>query len=262
MDVDTEALMAGIQALIYGVVAAIKTAFDAQDMHDHQRDFTTNFVEVARRQYPEWNVVITCQNTDRHFVNEIHQNTEVDLGVFGKRHYDVYFCTSGDFTRYGDGGFENWCFNGNYVRDGDHVTFYPIELHEPQPPIQDRPTPPIHVQKKDGVYLVNSIRGSERSSGLAYYKNMTFGGNDGQQPDDYVDIVHGELLNWEGQHSGTFGNQTKFTTWINAGAAGLESGTMCGGASNEFRTMEIFRDKSRVLYEIDGWKVFTEFWCN
>jgi hypothetical protein len=33
--------------------------------------------------------VITSQNTDRHFVDEIHQNTEVDLGIFGKRHYDV-----------------------------------------------------------------------------------------------------------------------------------------------------------------------------
>jgi hypothetical protein len=120
-------IIAGIDALIKAVIVAIKVKFGVDDMHAHQREFTTSFVEGARQQYPEWNVVITCQNTDRHFADEIHQNTEVDLGIFGKRHYDVYFCSSGDFTRFGDGGFENWCFNGNYSRDGDHVTFYPIQ---------------------------------------------------------------------------------------------------------------------------------------
>ena len=49
---------------------------------------------------------------------------------------------------------------------------------------------------------MNSFRGKDKSSGLAYYKNMKFGGNDGQQPDSYVDIVHGSLLNWEGYHNG------------------------------------------------------------
>jgi hypothetical protein len=104
-----------------------------------------------------------------------------------------------------------------------------------------------------GIIMQRTVQRS-----CAYYKNITFGENDGQQPDNYVDIVHGELLHWEGEHSGTFGNQTKFTTWIKASAADLESGTMCGGSSNGFRTMEIFRDRSCVLYEIDGWKVFSE----
>jgi hypothetical protein len=62
---------------------------------------------------------------------------------------------------------------------------------------------PQGLNNPDGVYLVNSLRGNERSSGLAYYKNMRFGGNDGQQPDDYTDIVHGSLLDWSGHHTGT-----------------------------------------------------------
>ena len=61
---------------------------------------------------------------------------------------------------------------------------------------------PQGLKNQDGVYLVNSIRGTERSSGLAYYKNMQFGGNDGQQPDDYIDLFHGALIDWSAHHFG------------------------------------------------------------
>lgn len=114
-------------AIFRAVFEEIRGAFNVKDMHEHQGRFTQSFVQAAREKYPEWNVLITCQQTDRHFVDEIHQHEELDLGIFGTRGYEIFFCKSGDFTRFGDGGFENWCFNGNYVRDGDHVTFFPIQ---------------------------------------------------------------------------------------------------------------------------------------
>lgn len=140
-------------------------------------------------------------------------------------------------------------------------TVDPSTLPTPVPVPSEIP-PITQLKHQDGVYLVNSIRGNEKSSGLAYYKNMRFGGNDGQQPDDYTDIVHGELLQWQGYHQGRFGNGTVFESWINDNAASQPTSALVGGATNGFTNFEIYRDHSRVLYEVDGWKVFTEFWCN
>jgi hypothetical protein len=48
---------------------------------------------------------------------------------------------------------------------------------------------------QDGVYLVNRVRGNQRTSGLAYYVN--FGNNDGQEPDDYVEVSNDDYMWWE-----------------------------------------------------------------
>jgi len=54
---------------------------------------------------------------------------------------------------------------------------------------------------QDGVYLVNRSRGNQRASGLAYY--VHFGNNDGQEPDDYVEVSNGEYTWWENGGEGT-----------------------------------------------------------
>jgi hypothetical protein len=54
---------------------------------------------------------------------------------------------------------------------------------------------------QDGVYLVNLARGNQRASGLAYYVN--FGNNDGQEPDDYVEVENGDYTRWENGGQGT-----------------------------------------------------------
>jgi len=58
----------------------------------------------------------------------------------------------------------------------------------------------------DGVYFVDCKRGSgantEYASGIAYYRNVRDGGNNGQQPDDYIDIVKGQNYPWEKSSSG------------------------------------------------------------
>jgi hypothetical protein len=48
---------------------------------------------------------------------------------------------------------------------------------------------------QDGIYLVNRVRGNQTASGIAYYQH--FGNNDGQQPDDYVEVSNGGYTWWE-----------------------------------------------------------------
>jgi len=51
---------------------------------------------------------------------------------------------------------------------------------------------------RDSVYLVNSYKGNEISSGIAYYADG-HSATGGSRPDDYVDVVHGSNIIWEGQ---------------------------------------------------------------
>jgi hypothetical protein len=56
---------------------------------------------------------------------------------------------------------------------------------------------------QDGVYLVNCVRRDQRMSGLAYYLN--FGNNDGQEPDDFVDVSIDDYAWWENGGKGKSG---------------------------------------------------------
>jgi hypothetical protein len=51
---------------------------------------------------------------------------------------------------------------------------------------------------RDTVYLVNSYKGNEISSGMAYYADG-HEATGGSRPDDYVDVVHGSNIIWEGR---------------------------------------------------------------
>lgn len=62
--------------------------------------------------------------------------------------------------------------------------------------------------------------------------------------------------------TGNFNSGIKFTSYINGDAQSQPDFALCGGATNTYRNMEIFKDKQRVLYEVDGWKVITCYWCN
>ena len=48
------------------------------------------------------------------------------------------------------------------------------------------------------VYLVNSFKGSETSSGMAYYDNNHSSANQAR-PQDYTDVVQGRNVHWEGE---------------------------------------------------------------
>ena len=34
-----------------------------------------------------------------------------------------------------------------------------------------------------------------------------------------------------------------------------------GTAKNNFETWNVYKDNYRVLYEVDGWKCYTLYWC-
>ena len=136
--------------------------------------------------------------------------------------YEIYIFDSGEFFREGDGGFTNWCFGGNFKRVPGHeenVVFFPIESQlqvaftcppyplltypkghappRPMPPPRD-PNPPTPIRSHpDGCYFVNCRRGDEISSGVAYYRNLDPGLNDGQQPDAYTNVSVGSFTTWE-----------------------------------------------------------------
>jgi hypothetical protein len=66
------------------------------------------------------------------------------------------------------------------------------------------PTAPVRSSSaNDGNYFVNCMHSDgTTSSGVAYYSNLNPGGNVNQQPDDYVDVVHGTNYVWEQTGSG------------------------------------------------------------
>ena len=82
-------------------------------------------------------------------------------------------------------------------------TFYAVGRYSPAGNVQGQsawgsggPTPPL-ASGGDGVYLVNSSKGGQRSSGFAYYSHIgSF--NTGRQPDAYIDIKTDGNVTWEG----------------------------------------------------------------
>ena len=53
----------------------------------------------------------------------------------------------------------------------------------------------------DGVYFINRERNGFEASGIAYYSH--FGNNDGQKPDEYVEVSNGSFAWWENGGEGT-----------------------------------------------------------
>ena len=131
----------------------------------------------------------------------------------------------------------------------------------------------------DGVYLVNCFKGNERSSGIAWYKNL--GNNDGKQPDAYIDTQKGGNTIWEG----TPGSGKNFVKWscekylltvhtlaifpdknivawqIDPNAQTEATYALVGSAKNNFELWNVYKDKYRLLYEVDGWQCYTVYWC-
>ncbi|KAM0467322.1 hypothetical protein ACHAP7_012065 [Fusarium lateritium] len=119
---------------------------------------------------------------------------------------------------------------------------------------------------RDTIYLVNSSKGSEISSGMAYYGDG-HESTGGSRPDDYVDVVHGSNVRWEGQSvKGTFGSGVSFTSNIFADAGGKQGNSWSGTGTNGFHTYNCYKGtrtnaKPWALYTVDGWTVNVIYWC-
>lgn len=129
----------------------------------------------------------------------------------------------------------------------------------------------------DGVYLVNCFKGNKISSGIAYYANLS--NNDGQQPTSYINVTQGSNVIWEGTPGsgektrydpswalanvilGTFPDGNKVSWSIVANAGTMAAYSNVGTAGNNFEHWNVYKDKYRLLYEVDGWQCFTVYWC-
>jgi len=60
---------------------------------------------------------------------------------------------------------------------------------------------------------------------------------------------------------GTFKDKTVFHWNIIGLAPEKPVLSYCGVADNTFHQFSIYKDNLRVLYEIDGWKCSTIYWC-
>jgi hypothetical protein len=100
---------------------------DAKE-HDIESAFTQSMVAQLTRQYPDKNIIIYHdQDSQFNGVNSVHIHVECSLDFFSwTQGYEVQVFDSGTFTLVGDGGYLNWCFGGNYERNGNTVTFNPI----------------------------------------------------------------------------------------------------------------------------------------
>lgn len=113
----------------------------------------------------------------------------------------------------------------------------------------------------DGVYLVNSNNGAQRSSGLAYYAHID-GSNTGSQPDAYIDLKTDGNVTWEGNTlTGTFKDGNTFTCSVNADAFNQAVGTAVGTSHNNSHNFTVHKDDGRVLYTTNGWQVHTIYLC-
>ncbi|MCJ1416717.1 hypothetical protein MMC32_003055 [Xylographa parallela] len=255
-----------VGALILGLVEGI----DDRD-HNAEAQFTQNMCDQLRAACPSKNILIIHTAYTADFTNEQQAHVECPITWPRTQGYTCVGFDAGTFQLHGDGGFENYCYNGNYTNHGGgSVTFYPIDLvatPPPTPTVQLPPPPPPQSPSHpaDGVYLVNSLKAGRWSSGLAYYKQMRrSGGNDGQQPDAYVDIKTDGTVTWEGGvQRGVFPDGDRFSTWLGAAAdvAGVETFRQVGWAANAYRAMGVYKDRVRVLYEVGGWAVYTVYYC-
>jgi hypothetical protein len=57
----------------------------------------------------------------------------------------------------------------------------------------------VNAANDDSYFIVNSRRGGEVSSGVAWYSNRNNAW--GRQPQNYVDVEHGVVRKWEGQQT-------------------------------------------------------------
>ena len=111
--------LAVIAAAAWGLQAVIEMIRHCFEEKRVERAFTQAIISNLVGNLPNWNYIVYHNEGSRHnFVDSYHKFVELDLGCFGTtKGYDIYAFDSGNFTLAGDGGFENWCFNGLYHRD-------------------------------------------------------------------------------------------------------------------------------------------------
>ncbi|KAJ9612273.1 hypothetical protein H2200_003870 [Cladophialophora chaetospira] len=125
-----------ILRIIDTVIELIKDIEELANQHAVESNFTQTTVDKLRDHYPTMNVMV-FHNQDSYtdFNGGNHTHYELDIGsILGIIHrtqgYEIWVFDSGDFELAGDGGYVNWCFDGDYDRKGNDVTFYSMNGDE------------------------------------------------------------------------------------------------------------------------------------
>jgi len=108
----------GAGAAVIDVVAGIdKIIASFNDQNVDRGTATQAIVEHLYEAYPDKNVMVVHSPHLETFNGSVHRHMELPQTV-GTIGFEIYVFDDGDFTLLGDGGFQNWCFKGNYERDG------------------------------------------------------------------------------------------------------------------------------------------------
>lgn len=120
-------LSAAIQSTANSLVNLLKSGvsgvFKSED--DAKRRFTIAMVRQLRLANPDKNAIIYRNPASvAHFdKNAVHCRTDLDLGLGYVERYETYVFEYGEFALVGEGGYENWSFDGNYTQEDNHVVF-------------------------------------------------------------------------------------------------------------------------------------------
>ncbi|KAJ6598599.1 hypothetical protein B0H10DRAFT_2085579 [Mycena sp. CBHHK59/15] len=121
-----------VKDLIESIVDDFNKLSDAIKQDNLNRgQFTQDTVAKLNAQQPKWNYVIchtdhTAKWDGVEGKDWYHSHQEFDIKVGGTIGYEIYGAASGDFLRKGDGGYLNWAWMGNPVKNdqnGAHIVF-------------------------------------------------------------------------------------------------------------------------------------------
>jgi hypothetical protein len=127
-----------IVSVVQGIYAGLKAAFAGinfvgNEIHNEEIAFTQQFVGRLSAKFPNKNIMVVHPAHTANFVNSTTGFVELPLvhrvqfqGGDGvpTQGYNWYVFDSGTFKLEGDGGFENYCYTGNYQKNSDGtITF-------------------------------------------------------------------------------------------------------------------------------------------
>ncbi|PNP84150.1 hypothetical protein FNYG_02838 [Fusarium nygamai] len=123
----------------------------------------------------------------------------------------------------------------------------------------------VNAADDDSYFIVNSRRGNEVSSGVAWYSNRNNAW--GRQPQNYVDVEHGVVRKWEGQQTEAY---FKDGSWfkVNIDHLGYDkaAGEHVGFGWNKWRSFNCYKTHNRAvvvptLYRVEDWNVQGIYEC-
>ncbi|KAL9620055.1 MAG: hypothetical protein Q9160_005345 [Pyrenula sp. 1 TL-2023] len=119
-----------VAAIIDAASKVATSIFDdvMSDIHTAESAFTRRTVSALRKTYPDKNIVMYHNpESIADFDNDVHTHVEKELMLGTTQGYEIHVFDKGTFWLAGDGGYENWMTDGNYVRGDDGtLTYSPV----------------------------------------------------------------------------------------------------------------------------------------